>query len=122
MTMTTARRLIFRLALALGYANPDAMLAEIPWTVFQEWLEYMHLEPFGEYRNDVRVALPITQLANVLGRRKGRPAFKVKQFLPDWTPREPPKKRTPDQLLEKMIAMNRAFGGKFIDKRKPANV
>lgn len=117
--MSYTRKIIFRLALRLGYANPDAMLAEMPFTVFREWLEYMRLEPFSEYRDDVRIALPISQLANILGRAKGRPAFKVDAFLPKWKSQEPPKPQTYESMLAKMIQMNKALGGEFTDNRKP---
>ena len=116
--MSRARRIIFRLALHLGYANPDAMLAEMPLSVLDEWLEYMRLEPFSEYRNDVRVALPVMQLAKALWQGKRRPNFKLKQFLPNWKPRDPVKPKTGEQLLNRMIAMNKALGGHFVDKRK----
>ena len=36
-----------RLAVQLGYANPDAMLREMTAQQLDEWIAYYRLEPFG---------------------------------------------------------------------------
>ena len=36
-----------RLAVQLGYANPDAMLREMTARQLDEWIAYYRLEPFG---------------------------------------------------------------------------
>jgi hypothetical protein len=112
--MTPARRFAYRLALALGKANPDAMLAQLPHRVFVEWIEYTKLEPFGEERADLRAGIIASTIANCLARKKGQPAFKVKDFMPNF---EPPKQKTPDELFEQVQFLNFMFGGEYVDER-----
>jgi hypothetical protein len=50
------RRFAFRLALALGRLDVDAMLAEIPEGLLREWRAYSLLEPFGQPEEDRRSA------------------------------------------------------------------
>ena len=90
--MTPARRFAYRLALALGESNPDAMLVRMPHRVFLEWIEYTNLEPFGEERADLRAGIIASTIANCLARKKGQPAFKVTDFMPRF---EPPRQKTP---------------------------
>lgn len=115
--MTPARRFAYRLALALGEPNPDAMLARLPFRIFKEWLDYAQVEPFGEERADLRAGIIASVMANCLARGKGRPAFRPSDFMPlfDGEKRE----RTPDELFQKVKALNWLFGGSFEDKREP---
>lgn len=115
--MTPERRLMFRLALALGYPNPEFMLASMPYRIWRDWVEYNNLEPFGEERADLRAGIVAAVVANCLGRGKGKPAFKATQFMPKF---EPPVKRepkTPEQLLSKVMALNKLFGGEVKELR-----
>lgn len=105
------------MALALGCANPDAMLARMPFRVYREWHAYYQVEPFGEKRADFRSAIVAATIANTMGRRKGQPAFRVEKFMPQFEPREIVKK-TPDQLFDKLKILNRLMGGAFVDERK----
>jgi hypothetical protein len=114
--MTPARRFKFRLALALRQPNPDAMLAVMPYRVYQDWMTYYELEPFGEERADLRAGIIAATIANCLARRKGRPAFRVTDFMPRFG-REKRRTRTPDDMLKQVKILNMLYGGKFIDKR-----
>jgi len=119
--MRPARRFAFRLALALGHANPDAMLACMPFRIYREWHDYYQVEPFGEKRADFRSAIVAATVANAMGRAKGKPAFRLDQFIPKFGPKQAVKKKTPDQLFDKLKILNRLFGGTFVDKRKRHN-
>jgi hypothetical protein len=114
--MTDARRFSFRLALALGHPNPDAMLAVMPYRIWQDWLEYAQIEPFGEERADLRAGIIASTVANCLARQKGRPAFRVEDFMPKFRPRAVEQK-TPEELLSKVMWLNQLFGGKVVDNR-----
>jgi hypothetical protein len=109
--MTAARRFAFRLALALGQPNPDALLSEIPARILSEWQEYASLEPFGEERGDWRAAMVASTMANIHARKKGKPAYKIEDFMPKFD-----KKATTSTipLIDKVIAANWALGGKVV--------
>lgn len=110
----------YRLALQLGYTNPDAMRANMPYRVWAGWVEYNRLEPFGEERADLRMAQLAALMANAWGRKKGQRAFTVKDFMFDFddSGRYGREKRTPDDLAGQIMFLNQMFGGEFIDKRK----
>ena len=110
------RLFVFRLALALGYANPDAMLAEMPVRIFREWIEYANVEPFGEERADLRSAIVAKTIVDMHRSRKSRRP-KIEWFMPKFKPREPPKPKTGEQLFEKMKMFTLVTGGKIVDKR-----
>jgi hypothetical protein len=121
--MNEERRLAYRLALRLGYANPDAMRAIMPASVWRGWIEYAQLEPFGEDRADLRMAQLAAIMANAWMRKKGQRSFQIKDFLFDFDgelAKQRQKGQTPDELARIVMGLNMAFGGKFIDKRKEA--
>ena len=51
------RRFAFRLALALGRLDVDAMLASLPVSKWREWKAFYYLERFGDRMADERNAL-----------------------------------------------------------------
>ena len=112
--MTLERRFKFRLALALGFPNPESMLARMPHRIYREWQTYYAHEPFGEERADVRSAIIAQTFANVHRKRGTRP-LSYTEFMPHFGP--PPEPKTPDDLLAKIIGINAAMGGSFVDKR-----
>lgn len=114
--MMPARRFSFRLALALGWPDPDVMLASMPYSLYLEWMQYYELEPFGEERADLRAGIIAATVANCLARKKGRPAFRVTDFMP-LLKAEPKREKTPEELFKKIQAINFLFGGEVIDKR-----
>lgn len=52
---------------------------------FAEWQAYYLLEPFGEYRADVRNALLACVIANS-NRGKSQRSYKIKDFMPVFGP------------------------------------
>lgn len=117
--MTPERRLAFRLALKLGYANPEYMLSVMPYRIWRDWIEYYSIEPFNEERADLRAGIVAATVANCLARKKGDPEFRATQFMPKYEKRPVIKKKpqTPEQLFHKIVMLNKAMGGEFIDKR-----
>lgn len=59
------RRFAYRLALKLGRSNVDEMLRSMTAVQFREWIEFYRLEPFGEDREDLRIATVVQVLMNV---------------------------------------------------------
>jgi hypothetical protein len=70
----------------------DAMLASLPGMLFVEWMAYAEIEPFGEERADLRMAIGTAAIANIIyqlwtGKRDA--PFKVEDFVPRFEKREP---------------------------------
>ena len=105
--MTPARRFSHRLALALGESNPRAMLNHMPYQVYQDWIAYAQVEPFGEERGDLRAGIIASTVANCLARQEGDRAYKPSDFMPQFQQRE----KTPDELLEQVKVINWLLGG-----------
>ena len=116
--MSEERRLAYRLALRLGYANPDAMRANMPYRVWRGWVDYSRLEPFGEERADLRMAQLAAIMANAWMRKKGQRAYKVHDFMFDFDGKPRTQQRTAEELAGKVMFLNQLFGGKYIDNRK----
>lgn len=74
------RRFAFRLALALGFPDPDVMLDSIPAQTFSEWIAYYTLEPFGILAEDAISAHWKAIYANA-HRPHGKLAYKTEKFL-----------------------------------------
>jgi hypothetical protein len=106
------RRFAFRLALALGEPNPDAMLARMPNRVFKEWVAFAEVEPFGEERADMRAAIVAATIANV-NRKKGKAPYKVRDFMPVFERR----RQTWQEQLRVVEMLNMAFGGRDLRKK-----
>ena len=77
------RRFAFRLCLALGIPDPDALLASIPGELLVEWRAYASLEPFGPLEAYGRTASLQATLANIW-RGKGRSPVKASDFMHDF--------------------------------------
>lgn len=114
--MTPSRRFAFRLAKALGQANPDAMLARLPHRIWREWQEFAILEPFGEERADLRAGIIASTVANCMARDKGQPAFKPRDFMPQFEKQEQAKSKTPEHYQQALM-VTRLFGGKIVRKQ-----
>ena len=61
------------------------MLAEITSTQFAEWMAYSRLEPWGEERDDLRMGIVASTVANV-NRAKDRKPYKPQDFMPSFEP------------------------------------
>ena len=81
----------------------------MPYRIWQEWIAYSEVEPFGEWRADLRAGIIASTIANCLSRKKGRPAFKPSQFMPEFKRQGWP---TVEELLKKVKWVNWLFGGK----------
>lgn len=75
------RTFAYRLALALGRLDVDAMLSELTWPQMREWLAFYQIDPWGGARGDVQAAIVSSTMAN-MWRGKGKPARAVADFLP----------------------------------------
>jgi hypothetical protein len=81
------------------------MLSEISSVQFAEWMAYSRLEPWGEERDDLRMAIIASTIANV-NRGKNTQAFKPQDFMPSFEP------ETEEQAAERLIAKAmKALGG-----------
>lgn len=74
------RRFAFRLALALGCPNVDAMLDAMPARMLSEWVAYYGIEPWCEQRADLRMGIICATMANAWS-SKGR-RMKPMDFMP----------------------------------------
>lgn len=63
------------------------MLSEISSAQFAEWLAYSRLEPWGEDRDDLRMGIMASVIANS-NRGKGKKPYKPQDFMPDFEPRD----------------------------------
>lgn len=68
------------MAVRLGIANVDAMARSLTAKQLLEWEAYEDLEPFGELRQDYRIASIVTMLANI-NRGKGKKAYTLEDFV-----------------------------------------
>jgi hypothetical protein len=71
---------VFRLALALGLPVRE-LLARIGSDELTEWMAFYQLEPFGDFRADLRSAIVASTLANAHRSKEGKP-FTPEDFMP----------------------------------------
>jgi hypothetical protein len=71
---------VFRLALAMGLPVRE-LLARIGSDELTEWMAFYPLEPFGDFRADLRSAIVASTLANAHRSKEGRP-FTPEDFMP----------------------------------------
>lgn len=84
------------------------MLAGMSSRELSEWMAYYEIEPFGEWRADVRSAIvAMTVAAANRGKRQGAP--KLEDFMPKFD--QVATKGDPESLLEKVRLLNAALGG-----------
>jgi len=81
--------------LALGCTVKE-LLSRIDSQELSEWLAYYSIEPFGEWRADLRQAITSMIIANVNRSKKSR-AYKVKEFMP-FEKQQRRKQQTPEQM------------------------
>jgi hypothetical protein len=114
------RLFAFRLALALGVWDVDAMLDDMPGDLLYEWLAYYQIDPFGNERGDLQSAMIVSALANIhrdpkTQRKPYQPGDFMPQFDSQPSPRPSPNGRgggqTVEQQLEIVRMLNAALGG-----------
>lgn len=71
---------MFRLALALGLPVRE-LLARIGSDELTEWMAFYQLEPFGDFRADVRSGIMASTFANANRARDAKP-FTPEDFMP----------------------------------------
>ncbi len=71
---------MFRLALAMSLPVRE-LLARIGSDELTEWMAFYQLEPFGDFRADLRSAIVACTLANAHRSKEGRP-FTPEDFMP----------------------------------------
>lgn len=67
----------------LGRHDVDAMLGEMTSAQFSEWLAYSRIEPWGEERDDLRIGILASMIANMF-REKGKKPAKPSDFILDF--------------------------------------
>ena len=108
-----------RLALVLGRANPDAMLAEMPARVYLDWLAFAQEEQWWTYdeRDTYRAALIAYTIAATTPRKKGSRRPKFEDFVLKFE-RTKKKPQTGQQMFDGLKALTVMTGGTFTDTRK----
>jgi len=81
------------------------MLGEISSGQFAEWLAFARLEPFGEERDDLRMGIIASTIANV-NREKGKKPYSPRDFMPNFEP------ENEEAKIQKMIESLRQSLGK----------
>ena len=62
------------------------LLAEMDSAELTEWMAYEQVEPFGEWRADLRAGIIASTIANALRGRGSRP-LTPEDFMPQFAPR-----------------------------------
>lgn len=76
----------YRLALALGIWDVEAMLRDMSGAQLRGWMEFAQADPFGDERADLRSAIIAMTVANAAGGKT-----KVEDFMPKFSrPRKTP--------------------------------
>ena len=92
--------------MALGRPDVDGMLAEITSVQFAEWMAYSRLEPWGEERDDLRMGIVASTVANV-NRPKDKKPYKPTDFMPSFEPVS-----EEEQLAQLLAKARKALGGR----------
>jgi flagellar basal body rod protein FlgC len=82
------------------------MLGEISSRDFAEWMAYARLEPFGEERDDLRMGIIASTIANV-NRDKGKKPYSPRDFMPSF------EQEDDETKIQKMMeSLRLSLGGK----------
>ena len=102
------------------------MLAEMPSHVYFDWIRYYKVEPFGEERADLRIGIMTANImaaisgisAQLAGKTKGK-SYRAQDFMPFTETAAQKREPLPDKVLfQKVLSLNRIYGGKVIDLRQ----
>lgn len=92
------RQFAYRLALATGRVNVDAMLDEISWPQLLEWMQFAALEPWGAIQDDRRAGTVAAVTANVHRDPRRRPApYQPRDFMPILRDNSRPRRHGPTE-------------------------
>ena len=100
---------VYRLALALGYPSPEHLLATITSSQLAGWMAYAAIEPFGEYRSELRHGQQMALQANINrdSKRKPQPYTPAEFMNFVDSPEEERSEPTPEEIEAKL---ERIFG------------
>lgn len=74
------RRLIFRIAVALG-RTPRELLTSVTSSELNDLLAFYHLEPFGAYRDDLRAGVVASAVYNSVRSSDDQKIWQADDFL-----------------------------------------
>jgi hypothetical protein len=74
-----------------------------------EWVAYYDVNPWDEWRADLRAGIVASTLANVHSSKKGK--FKPRDFMVDFSKRGHREPKTPEQLRQMAIKITAMLGG-----------
>ena len=74
-----------------------------------EWAAYYKLEPFGEYRQDLRAAIVSSTVWNVQADKKHK--LTIDDFMPRFQPAQPKRGMTADEAMDALKRIAGAFNG-----------
>jgi hypothetical protein len=97
------------------------MLRNMSARTYQGWLRYAAVEPFDEQRADLRAGIVASVIANAFGGKKGGRLFTPSDFMP-FSEKPPSRRRSTDEMFQKVRVLNKLMGGAFVDKREPREV
>jgi hypothetical protein len=63
------------------------MLGEISSHAYAEWMAYSRIEPWGEEREDLRIGILASMIANMF-REKGKKAYQPQDFILNFEPED----------------------------------
>lgn len=89
----------------------EHLLENISSKELTEWMVYYELEPFGEEREDLRMGIICSTIANA-NRGKNSRAFKPQDFIPKFDK----KRQTWQEQLQTVEVLNKLFKGE--DRRE----
>jgi hypothetical protein len=92
------------------------MLAEMPASLWWEWIAYSRVEPFGEERADLRAGIIASVIANAHRDRKRGKTFRPSDFMPKFGQR--PKVQSVEEMIEIARQITLALGGQDLRKNK----
>ena len=88
------------------------LLSRISSSELAEWQAFASIEPFGEFRADIRAAMIATTTANTW-KGKGQRPSKITDFMLSF---EPPREQTPEEIIMIFQAAAAAANKKKVKK------
>lgn len=90
------------------------LLTRISSHELTEWIAYAEIDPFGEWRSDLRAGIVASTVANTARDPKRRhKAYAAADFMPTFERKE----QSWEDQLSYVEMLNRAFGGRDLRKR-----
>jgi len=98
---------LYRLALQLGAPHPDYLSGQLTCSQLQGWMAYASIEPFGEYRHELRHGQQMALHCNINRDSKNKPEpYKAIDFMNFVD--TPPERKLTDTEIE--AELTRIFG------------